>query len=107
MCNSKIIFLGGCFISDISYNGFNLGSKIQQIKTAEDCQKKCQEADGCTHFTWNSKTTTHNKRNPSINLQQKCDFNCWILKISTSIPRNLLYSKSTSHGYKNIQVYKS
>ena len=61
MCNSKIIFIGGCFISDISYNGFNLGSKIQQIKTAEDCQKKCQEADGCAYFTWNSKTTSKNK----------------------------------------------
>ena len=48
-----------------------------------------------------SKTNNPKQTRSYRSIHQKCDLRCWILKTQYWY-HNLLYSKSTSHGYKNI-----
>jgi len=62
-----------CLQENTVYKGMSLGGKIENIGSAYECQRECQNNEDCQFFTWNSGTGPGNWNKKNANT-------CWLKK---------------------------
>ena len=55
VCLASLVMAEDCFDHDTDYYGTNINNGLEQrTDNAADCQKLCQNTNGCKGFTWAS-----------------------------------------------------